>query len=798
MENRMLATDRSTGSMYNCSTSLWNQEELLCSSVTTLLSNKEVARLEFLRQYQILDTEPEKAFDDLTYLAAHICGTPIALVSLSDASRQWFKSKVGLDATEAPRQVAFCDHAIKQSDVFIVPDTLSDPRFATNPLVISDPRLRFYAGAPLITTEGYALGTLCVLDLIPRKLSAQQVEALRVLSCQVTAQLELRRNLVKLGAANVALQDSEERFRLLVDGVKDYAIFMLAPNRCVISWNTGAEQIKGYQASEIIGQNFSCFYTDADIEVGLPSQALRVACAEGRWENEGWRVRKDGSRFWANVVITALHDRAGVLRGFSKVMRDITERKQAESVQLRAKVTEAAKVKLEKEINERKLAESKLVYYAFHDALTGLPNRALLMDRLEHMLSRAKGREDCLFAVLFLDLDRFKVLNDSLGHMVGDQLLMASAKRLSACLGPGDTVARLGGDEFAILLTDIKEISDATQIASRIQQELTLPFNLAGHEVFTTVSIGIAPSTLGYDLPQDMLRDADTAMYRAKTQGKARYKVFNQPMHAMALTRLQLENDLRRALERQEFQLHYQPIVSLRTGLLSGFEALVRWQHPIRGIISPGEFIPIAEETGLIVPLGYWVLHSACRQMRAWQRQFPAEEPLTISVNLSGKQFLQPDLVEQIGQVLLETSLDARSLKLEITESVIMENTQSATSTLQQLKALGVQLHMDDFGTGYSSLSYLRRFPIDTLKIDRSFVSHMGVSDEDLEIVQTIVTLAHNLGMTVTAEGIETAEQLALLRAIKCEFGQGYFFDRPLDCAEAWLLMANCYLERFI
>jgi diguanylate cyclase (GGDEF)-like protein len=435
------------------------------------------------------------------------------------------------------------------------------------------------------------------------------------------------------------------------------------------------------------------------------------------------------------------------------------------------------------------------------------------MDRLGHAVERVKRHEGSLFAVLFVDLDRFKVVNDSLGHASGDQLLIAVAQRLERCLRAGDTMARLGGDEFTILLEDIKDISDAIGIAERIQAELTLPFSLSGHEVFITASIGIVLSTTGYERLEDILRDADTAMYRAKAQGKACHQVFDRAMHIRAVTLLQLENDLRRAVMSlyhhkdectrdrvfsdqkgtlctiaaeeitQEFQVHYQPIVSLATGRINGFEALVRWQHPARGLLSPIEFIPIAEETGLIVPLGYWILRSACRQMRVWQERFPTSFPLTISVNLSSKQFLQPDLIQQIDQILRETGLAACSLKLEITESAIMENAETAAVMLLQLRTLGIELYIDDFGTGYSSLSYLQSFPVNALKIDRSFISQMGTDGENSEIVQAIVTLAHKLGIDVVAEGVETAEQLVQLRVLCCTQGQGqgYFFSKPLD-----------------
>jgi diguanylate cyclase (GGDEF)-like protein len=449
-----------------------------------------------------------------------------------------------------------------------------------------------------------------------------------------------------------------------------------------------------------------------------------------------------------------------------------------------------ANIELRSEVTERKIAEAKLIHDAFHDSLTGLPNRALFIERLGRVIEQTKRFKDYFFAVLFLDLDRFKVVNDSLGHLLGDQLLIKFARRLEIYLRSVDTVARLGGDEFVILLHGIQSINCAIQIADRIQKELTLPFDLNGYEVFISTSIGIALSTTGYDQPEEILRDADTVMYRAKALGKARYEVFDKDMHARAVTLLQLENDLRRSLERQELQVHYQPVVSLKTGRINGFEALVRWQHPHRGLVSPVEFIPIAEETGLIIPIGYWVLCEACRQISAWQEYYQAS-PLTISVNFSGKQFSQPDLIKQIDQILQETGLDGKSLKLEITESVLIENAESAAAMFLHLKSLGVQVHIDDFGTGYSSLSYLHRFPIDGLKIDRSFVSRMGVNNENSEIVKTIMTMAHNLGMSVIAEGIETAEQLTQLRALQCEYGQGYFFSKPLKPEAAAAFIAK-------
>jgi diguanylate cyclase (GGDEF)-like protein len=472
------------------------------------------------------------------------------------------------------------------------------------------------------------------------------------------------------------------------------------------------------------------------------------------------------------------------------------EKARAEAERERAEQAERHVEELNRHIAEQErigaqLQESKdhFRHAAFHDALTKLPNRALLAENLKFVMERAKQSEDYQFAVLFLDLDRFKNVNDSLGHTIGDQLLIAMARRLESCIREVDMVARLGGDEFAILLDGIPNSAEATNMAKRIQEKLDSPFNLSGHEVFTTTSIGIALSSTGYDYPENMLRDADTAMYRAKAQGKACYEVFDKGMHARAVYLLQMENDLRRALDREELRVYYQPIVSLENGQLAGFEALIRWQHPERGFINPVDFISLAEDTGMIAPIGLWVLKRACQQLAQWQWASPAHRSLFMSVNLSGKQVAEPDLVSQIQEILAETHVDARHLKLEITESVVMENAELAAQFFKRLKALGVQLSIDDFGTGYSSLGYLHRFPLDTLKIDRSFVGRIGEAAENIEIVRTIVSLADNMGMEVVAEGIETLGQLAQLRKLNCQYGQGYLFARPADAAsiDTWI-----------
>jgi diguanylate cyclase (GGDEF)-like protein len=474
------------------------------------------------------------------------------------------------------------------------------------------------------------------------------------------------------------------------------------------------------------------------------------------------------------------------------------ERARAEAERERAEQAERHVEELNRHIAEQErisvqLQESKDHFRraAFHDALTTLPNRGLFTENLRFVIERAKNHEDYQFGVLFLDLDRFKNVNDSLGHTIGDQLLIAMARRLESCIREGDIVARLGGDEFAILLDGISNATEASTMARRIQDRLSSPFNLSGHEVFTTTSIGIALSSTGYDHPENILRDADTAMYRAKAQGKACYEVFDKGMHTHAVYLLQMENDLRRALDREEFRVVYQPIVALDNGQLAGFEALIRWQHPERGFVNPADFIPLAEDTGLIVPIGLWILRKACRQLAKWQWQVAGNRDLFMSVNLSSKQVAQPGLVTEIQDILEETDLEAKQIKLEITESAVMGNAEMSARLLKRLKALGVQLSIDDFGTGYSSLGYLHRFPVNTLKIDRSFVGRIGEAAENIEIVRTIVSLAENMGMEVVAEGVETLSQLTQLRSLNCRYGQGYLFSRPIDAESVTALITR-------
>jgi diguanylate cyclase (GGDEF)-like protein/PAS domain S-box-containing protein len=577
------------------------------------------------------------------------------------------------------------------------------------------------------------------------------------------AKKELERDIAERMRLQEAYRESENRLQLVTRATND-AVWDWDLHTNQIWWNEGVHTLFGYVGEK---ENLDVNWWSDHIHSGDRDQVMSGihSVIEGGgefWASEYRFRRSDGS--YAHV-----YDRGYVLRDSAgKPMRMIGAMM---------------------DISDRKQVEEQLLHDAFHDAATGLPNRTLFMDRLGRSIGRGKRRTDYMFAVLFLDVDRFKIVNDSLGHMIGDQLLKAMVQRLLSSLRPSDTLARFGGDKFTVLLEDIGDVSDATRVADRIQKELTVPFNLGKQEVFITVSIGIAQSTSGYEQPEDFLRDAETAMYRAKTLGRARYQVFDAAMHSRAVTLLQLETDLRKAIERNEFVIHFQPIVSLKTNRISGFEALVRWNHPQRGLLPPGEFLPVIGEMGMILQLDHLVLRESCRQLHEWHEKHPQTVPVTVSVNISGKHFAHPGLVDFVDQVLKETRLDPRTLKLEIPESGIMENLEMAERALFELKERSIGFMIDDFGTGHSSLSALNRFPIETLKIDRSFVMGMDKGEDNMEIVRAIIALAHTLSMNVVAEGIETETQLGALKQLGCEFGQGYFFSKPVDpkTAETYL-----------
>ena len=599
-------------------------------------------------------------------------------------------------------------------------------------------------------------GSIVDVEVVSREIEFDRREARLVVASDVTR----RRR------AEIALAEAERRFRDVLENVHHVAVILDAHGHITFC-NDYLLGLCDRAREDVIGQDwFELFLPAARRDAVRRSFIDKILPGIIATHDENEIVTKCGETLLVSWTNTILRAPDGTVSGTASIGTDVTTQRRA---------------------------QEQLFHDTLHDALTGLPNRTLFLERLDGALGRAKRHGDYVFAVLFVDLDRFKFINESLGHALGDQLLMQAGHTLVSCVRPEDTVARLGGDEFTILLDDIGDAVHATRVANKIHETLLAPFSLGGHEVFSTASIGIALSATGYERPADMLRDADTAMYRAKARGRAGHEFFDKSMYRRAVAQLSLETDLRWAVERQEFNLVYQPIVSLRTSAVVGFEALVRWAHPKRGLVSPAEFIAVAEETGMILPIGRWVLREACAQMRRWLDQGdPRGLPTlpTMAVNLSSKQFLHPGLPEEIRMLLEETGLDPTRLKLEITESVLMENAETAAAMLRDLRAQGIQLSIDDFGTGYSSLSYLLKFPIDTLKIDRTFVS--GMADdapdaaENLELVRTIVTLARNLGMDVVAEGVESEGQRIRLDALGCEYAQGFLFSKPVDADSAW------------
>ncbi|MGD2181077.1 EAL domain-containing protein [Lusitaniella coriacea] len=648
------------------------------------------------------------------------------------------------------------------SDALLVVDTQGYVHFA-NPAAAS------LFGRSIEVLTGYWFGSIFVIGdmaeieiLQPTgKLILAEMRVEETLWDRQSAYLATLRDVTERRDAEAKLRESEEKYRHIVQTASEGILTTNADDKIAFA-NQQIAQMLGYQSDEMVGKTLLDFVDKTDramVETHLNR------CQGEREEQYDFRLRcKDGSDLWVIISARPFFDSEGNYAGTLKMLTDITERKRV---------------------------EAQLHHHAFYDPLTDLPNRSLFINRLKRTIRRSKRHGGYPFAVLFMDLDDFKVINNSLGHMVGDRFLIAIARRLEACLNSSDILARLGGDEFTILLEEVRDVGDAIALAKKIHKILQDPFEVDSREIFTNASIGIALSNSEYHYPEDFLRDADAAMYKAKALGKAQYAVFDREMHEKILGRLHLETDLRRAIERQELLVFYQPIVCLKTSNLLGFEALVRWQHPERGLISPTEFIAIAEETGLIISLDRWVLREACSQRVRWQSQFPHLPPLTISANLSSQQFKHPNLARQIQEILRQTRLDGRYLKLEITESLLMDSTQSAIQMLHQLRAMKIQLSIDDFGTGYSSFSYLHRLPVNTLKIDRSFIQQMNGHDSKSEIVKAIINLAHTLDMDTIAEGIETVAQFRQLEAMNCEYGQGYFFAKPLSSQGATALITQ-------
>ncbi len=861
----------------------------------------EAERLQTLHNYCVLDTQSEEVFDDLTTLAANICGVPIALISLVDESRQWFKSRVGISATETSRDMAFCAYAILNSnEILEVSDAQIDKRFFDNPLVTGDPKIRFYAGAPLVAPNGLCLGTLCVIDTKARKLTAHQKFALTYLSKVVINQLELHRSLALLESAELMLKSNNivlesklqnevmERYQLeinsrqILDAAFDAVITvnqdlrltyfnqeaaslfgyslndqmdkeiykLILPSDLyktikkdikkflkthvssyvgkrieimgshadgskipiefsliglkhqygytfnafirdlslkqksvedfrlsnisylgkegiaitdvemkILRVNQAFEEITGYSPNEVVGTKPHILQSsahDASFYLGI----LHAINTKGTWEGEIWDKRKNGEIFPQHLIVTAVQDSDNTVSNYVFSFSDISESKKA---------------------------AKDIFNLAFYDALTGLPNRRFLLDKLRQALS-ASARSGLQGALMFIDLDNFKTLNDTLGHDSGDLLLQDIAKLLKATIRNVDTLARLGGDEFVIILEGLGErgLMPSTQIelvANKILSAINIPFKLKGNTVHVTTSIGATLFKSHLNKIEDLLKQADIAMYQAKKAGRNTYRFFDKHMQEKISSRATLENALHAAIKDNQFELHYQQQVDSNYRII-GAEALIRFKHTTLGIIPPSEFIPLAEESGLILLIGRWVLETASSELKRWA-DLPHAKNHTISVNVSPHQFHSPDFVEFIQKLIESKGIDPSKLKLELTESVVLSDINDCILKMKALKKMGIEFSLDDFGTGYSSLSYLTQLPLSFLKIDQSFVRNLNVNRHlDCVIVETILEMAKPLGLTVIAEGVETLEQRDFLAKLGCPMFQGYFFGKPLPINE--------------
>ena len=842
------------------------------SSVSVPENERE--RLLALHECDILDTPREPLFDSLTQLAAQVCEAPVALVSLIDSQRQWFKSNHGLfDVRQTSRDIAFCAHTILGDQLLEVPDTRRDVRFMNNPLVTHEPRVRFYAGVPLKDARGFGLGALCIMDYQPRRLTDAQREALVSLARLAAALLEQRRGERKL-------RDSEERFQAAAR----------ATNDVVWDWDIATNNVwRSENFAQIVGTDVSTGPFESWMIRVHPNDSERVLAglnsardSEGHFWSDEYRLRIRGGSF------LYVYDRGNIIRDANgKAVRmvgcmvDITARREAEQQALEREqrqkliadlgqraladpdadalmenavrlvsetlgfeycrvlelaqgglnllsraavgvapdandtggsrvaalisgpqgpyglleVRSATAGKVSTEVTNfvqsvanivgtalaRRRADEQLAYAAQFDILTGLPNRQLFRDRIAQVIARAL-RKSRPIAVVVLNLDGFKLINNGHGHAAGDRVLSQVAERLISCVSAYDTVSRLGADEFAIVLSNIDRVEEIAPVVQRVLHTLAQPFDLEEGEAFISATAGVSIFDCDGADAQTLIKHAELAMHRAREKGRNFFEFFAPEMNQRGVERMRLERGLRRALERGEFLLHYQPKIAAATGRIAGAEALLRWQHPEAGLVLPGEFIPILEETGLIVPVGLWVLENACEQIRRWERA--GIEVECIGINLSARQFQQPQFDVHMRRVIETSGIAPEKIELEITESMLMSDPAQAIETLGRLKQLGVSLSVDDFGTGYSGLSYLKQLPLDSLKIARNFISNITHDPDDAAIALAIINLAHNLGLKVVAEGVETEAQARFLAAHHCDFLQGYFFSLPLDPAE--------------
>lgn len=741
----------------------------------------------------------------LTRSAAHAADCPMAVLYLGETAADHRPSaSFGLDG---PIDIAGAHRLLMEAVQFspdgllIVNDNNDERKFLPKGDRIfgaDHPGIRFVAALPIAGGDGKNRGVLLVADTAPHAgLNAATTYVLRTHASQLSCVLELQAWREVNGRKIAAQRSKMERLRLLesvVINANDSVLITEAepidlPGPRIVYCNAAFTRTTGYSEQEVLGRTPRLLQSERTDRAALAK--LRAALAAWKpVEVELLNCRKDGTEFWVELSIAPVADERGWFTHWVSVQRDVTDRKQVEEINLRALLAEAANQTLGAEIQERKRAEDQLLYTAFHDDLTKLRNRAFFMDRLQVSLIRLETDPDFRCAVLFIDLDRFKMVNDSLGHRAGDLLLMEVARRLESCMRRQDTLARIGGDEFAVLIEDNAGVTSAAATAQRIIEAMRQPMWIGKQEVFSSCSIGVVQATERYHTPEELLRDADIAMYEAKRNDKGSYAVFAGSMYDSAVEALKLQTDLQNALARNEFFLVYQPICNSGSSEIVGMEALIRWQHPLRGVVSPIDFIAAAESTGIIREIGRWVLQEACGQMRIWCDRFAGLQ-LRLGVNVSGSELQDPRFIPDLEKSLATAGLHAQDLQLEVTEAIFLRRPEHIEQVLSGIRTLGVRIALDDFGTGFSSLSYLDRYEIDTIKIDQSFVASMLTRPRTLAIIRNIVNLAHALGLDIVAEGVEQKEQLSLLAEMGCSSVQGYFLSRPMLVSDVDMALAE-------
>ena len=836
----------------------------------------EQERLRRLERYRISRTPPEAAFDDITKLLADLLNTPMAYLCTTEADCHWFKSRLGFDLDEVPRSISFCDHTLKQEGVMVVPDAARDKRFADSPMVTGPFHIRFYAGVTLRDADGFALGTLAVVDTMPRWITEQQKESLERLAGIALDRMELRKTQFELretvaaaeAARQLAMSDSAE-LRQVIDCLPQAIVLMDAQNDFVL-WNKNYENMFPDMAEHFKpGINYETilrkalrndrYYKPMDPsaeEIWVKNRLdqfnrnaaiIQQNPGDGRWIRYDQHQTADGKKVGVRTDITDDKNQADSFRllfennpvamwvverstlkfidinaaavelyGYSREqflkmtsleIRPPSEYQRAlddaktnfrfdsgekDWVHLKADGTEilvssyARPIRYDNreagiisviDVTERRKQDARIRYLAEHDVLTDLPNRSLFLDLLAGQLSK-KTQNHSYTSIVLIDIDDFKGVNDTLGHQVGDKLIVAVANRLEELIGDRGIVARLGGDEFAILLPMLTELGAAEAVANELVNAFGDPFKVGDYDLQIGVSAGVSFSLDDSVDSPNLLKNADLALHQAKTDGRGICRVYEPQMSLQIMVRREVERDLRQALAKDQLVVHYQPLMELERGVEVGFEALMRWNHPQRGMISPAAFIPIAESSGMIVPMGNWVLEQSCKLATTLQKK------LSVAVNISPAQFKSGKLVEVVSAALGKYGLAAHRLELEITESLLLEKSSETLDVLKSLKELGVVIALDDFGTGYSGLGYLNSFPIDKIKIDRSFIKNLGIEPRSKELVRAAINMGHSLGLLTLAEGIETPEQLEILRTLGCQHGQGFLFSPGIPASQ--------------